>query len=180
MTVRGPASLLAAAAVVAVGAASAQARSPQALTVYAVASHATFVDHADDRARGLNKNPFNADIKTLVPRTEAREKGKGPFPGDEAQLMFKIYRGANLKKQIGSAVDTCTDNFAKHALCRADFNLNDGSLFAAGPVDFGASDFTLAVTGGTGRYTGAHGQVSEGTVGQTAGKNSDRFDFDLG
>jgi hypothetical protein len=151
----------------------------QALTVYAVATKAAFIDHADDRARGNLKNPFNADVKALTP-TKEKEKGGGPYPGDEALLAFKLYSDAHLKKSIGTAVYSCTYNFAKQALCRADFDLKGGSLLASGPVDFNSTHFSLAVTGGTGKYNGAQGEVTEGAGAAPTTANTHRLDFDLG
>jgi hypothetical protein len=164
----------------ALAAASATASSSHTLVLYAVATKATFVDHADDRARGQDKNPFNADIKALGATAKENEKGHGPYPGDEALLVFKLYARPNRTQPIGSAVYSCTYNLAKHALCRADFDLKGGSLFATGPVDFSASDFTIAVISGTGKYVGAFGQVSEGSLVKPLTKNMHRLDFDLG
>src|SRR5581483_5655494 len=121
-------------------AASARAGSPQQVpTLYAVASKVQFIDHADDRQRGLEKNPFNADVKKLDPKAEAQEKGKGPFPGDDALFTFKLYTDASLKKSAGTAVYECVYNFHKHAMCKAVFDLKAGSLFASGPVDFNSA-----------------------------------------
>jgi hypothetical protein len=94
--------------------------------------------------------------------------------------VFTLYARANLTHKVGSAVYSCTYNLAKQALCRADFDLKGGSLFAAGPVDFGSDDFTIAVISGTGRYDGARGQVSEGPLPKRVAKNMHRLDFDLG
>ena len=141
------------------------------LTIYAYATHVRFVNHADDRARGDLHNPFNADTKSLTPVT----KGTGPFPGDTAQYSFKLYRDANLKAGAGSAVYTCTFNFAHHALCTGLYELTAGTMFASGPTDFDSTRFTLAVTGGTGKYLSARGQVSAAP----AAKNAHRLAFVL-
>ncbi len=157
---------------------AAAATSQKTLTLYAVASKYQFIDHADDRARGLVKNPFNADIKQLDPKAKEYEKGHGPYPGDDALFTFKLYSDASLKQRVGSAVYECVYNFNKHAMCNADYDLSKGSLFASGPIDFNSPDFSLAVTGGTGKYLGAHGQVSDGSKVQAA--NTHRVDFELG
>jgi len=124
------------------------------LTIYAVGSKAQFTNHADDRERGLAKNPFNFDMKIQPP------KGKGPQAGDKANYSFKLYSDPSLKKLIGSAVYSCTFNFGHEALCQADFELNNGAMIASGPADFDTTSFTLAVSGGSGKYLGARGQVS--------------------
>jgi hypothetical protein len=130
------------------------------LTIYARATQAQFEDHSDDRTRGFAQNPFNADTKSLAPLTKEKEKGSGPFPGDNALYKFKLYSDAALRKNIGSAVYSCTFNFGHQAICEADFELRSGALLASGPVDFYASTFMLAVNGGTGHYLGARGQVA--------------------
>ncbi len=139
------------------------------LTFYAVVTRAQFVNHADDRARGDAANPFNADTKALAPVSQSREKGKGPFPGDDVLYKFKLYRAPNLKSPVGSAVYTCVYNFSQHALCEGSYQLTAGTMFASGPVDFNSNDFTLAVTGGTGGYIGNRGQVV-----QSSGRSSGR------
>ena len=180
MTVRflGLAAVVATAAALTAGAAN--AGTSGRLTLYAVASKATFVDHADDRARGQAKNPFNADVKALAATAKENEQGHGPYPGDEALLVFKLYARPGLKQPIGSAVYACTYNVAKNALCRADFDLKGGSMFASGPVNFAGTDFTIAVLGGTGKYLGAFGQVSEGSLVKPQVRNMHRLDFELG
>jgi hypothetical protein len=131
-----------------------EATAKRALTIYAVANHAQYADHADDRTRGVFHNPFNVDAK--VPNV----KGTGPQAGDNALYSFKLYSDAAFKKRIGSAVYSCVINFAHRALCEADFQLNGDAMFASGPANFDSSRFTLAVSGGTGSYLGARGQVS--------------------
>ena len=161
-------------------AASARAGSPQQVpTLYAVASKVQFIDHADDRQRGLEKNPFNADVKKLDPKAEAQEKGKGPFPGDDALFTFKLYSDAQHRNSAGTAVYECVYNFHKHAMCKAVFDLKAGSLFASGPVDFNSAHFAMAVTGGTGKYLGAHGQVAD-AYGVETQVNTHRVNFQLG
>jgi len=153
---------LLAAALVALGAASASGRAtaPQKLTIYANATRAQFMDFSDDRTRGIAKNPFNANVDALLPQSEAKQKGGGPYPGDKAVYSFNLYRDAVLRKKIGSAVYVCSFNFNKRAYCSADYELTGGSMFAAGAADFSQKRFTLAVTGGTDKYLGASGQVS--------------------
>jgi hypothetical protein len=152
----------------------------QTLTVYAVASAAQFMDHSDDRARGDGNNPFDADTKALAPVSAAKEKGKGPYPGDDALYSFKLYAGADLKKRIGSATYTCVYNFAQKALCEAFFTLNGSTLFASGPVDFTSTQFTLAVTGGTSKYLGTRGEVASAPAEKPVAKNENRLDFVFG
>ena len=88
----------------------------QQLTIYGKATQVQSIDHSDDRARGVDHNPFNADTKLIVPRMKHKEKGKGTLPGDNALYSFKLYRDSSLQKSVGSAVYSCTFNFAHHAL----------------------------------------------------------------
>jgi hypothetical protein len=154
------------------GANAAPAR--QQFTIYAKATQVQFVNHADDRARGNVTNPFSADTK-LPPPPTANSGKKGARAGDNALLSFKLYRDPSLKKRIGSAVYSCTFNFAHNALCEETFELNDGTMFAAGPVDLDAASFTIAVTGGTSRYFGVRGEINAGP----AGKDAHRLRFVL-
>jgi hypothetical protein len=146
-----------------------EATAMRALTIYAVANRAQYADHSDDRTRSVFHNPFNVDSK--IPNV----KGKGPQAGDNALYSFKLYSDAAFKKRIGSAVYSCVINFAHRALCEADFQLNGDAMFASGPANFDSTRFTLAVSGGTGSYLGARGQVSSApTV-----KNAHRLTFIL-
>jgi hypothetical protein len=139
----------------------------RALTIYAVASQAQYSNHADDRTRAVYSNPFNVDAKT------PRAGGKGPQAGDNALYSFKLYSDSSFKKRIGSAVYSCVFSFAHKALCQANFQLNGSAMFASGPADFDATTFTIAVSGGTGSYVGARGQVSSAP----AAKNAHRLRF---
>jgi hypothetical protein len=152
---------LAGASLAAVHVAAARAAVPtKNLTVYAVASRAQFVDHSDDRARGATKNPFNINVDALLPKSKAKQKGGGPYPGDDVLYAFRLYRDARLTRPLGEADYSCTFSFNKQAFCSADFHLKGGTIFASGPTDFNSTTFRLAVTGGTDRYIAAAGQVA--------------------
>ena len=66
----------------AVGGSARAAAAPQKQTLYAVATTAQFMNHADDRLRGMSTNPFNVTAKGIVIVAKGKEKGNGPFPGD--------------------------------------------------------------------------------------------------
>src|SRR3954451_1477124 len=74
------------------------------LTVYAVATTAQFMNHADDRLRGMSANPFNVNTRALVITAKGQEKGNGPFPGDDILYSFKLYSDPKLEKRAGSAM----------------------------------------------------------------------------
>src|SRR5581483_11942372 len=132
----------------------------RSLVYYAKPTRAQFINHADDRTRGLKVNPFNADV--LPPPPKANTGKKGGRAGDNAFFAFKLYTDPNLTRLVGSATYSCTFNFAHEAICEADFELTHGSMIAMGPAQLGSTftDVVLPVTGGTGRYEGAHGQMT--------------------
>jgi hypothetical protein len=143
-------------AVAASGAAAAQART---LVLYSVAKQEQFVNNADDRTRGVGKNPFG-NYKDVAPVTS--KNATGPFPGDEAIFSFNLYANAALKQRAGAAIFTCHYNFARNAFCDAVFQLaGKGTLLAGGGFNFDATSFTLAVAGGTGSLAGTVGVLRE-------------------
>ena len=144
----------------------------RSLVVYAKTTKLQFLNHADDRARGNTTNPFNADTK-LPPPPKANTGNKGTRAGDNALIQLKLYADPQLTKAIGSAVYSCTFNFAQQATCDADFELSDGSMTGSGPADLLGRQFTLAVIGGTGAYLGARGQMTS----TLAPKSTVRIDF---
>jgi len=131
-------------------------KSAEKLTLYSVATEEQFVNNADDRQRGKGNNPFG-NFKDLTATT--KEHGNGPFPGDEALFEFKVYASKDLKTTTGLAILTCQYNFNKHAFCDGTYQLSGGTLIAAGGLDFNAPSFTLAITGGTGKYRGRTGDL---------------------
>ena len=119
------------------------------------------MNNADDRQRGQGNNPFG-NYKDLTATT--REKGNGPFPGDQALFQFTLYSSSDLKRPVGTAVLTCLYNFRKNAYCAATYTLKGGTLVGAGSLDFNAPTFEIAVTGGTGKYRSATGDVEASPV----------------
>ena len=152
---------------------SAQAAAPRSLTIYARATQAQYINHSDDRERGVAKNPFNVDASKLPP---TKETGTGTQTGDEARYGFKLFSDSAFKRPIGTATYSCRFTQPKLALCEADFQLNDGTMFGSGPARFNTASITLAVSGGSGRYLGARGQVSSAPA---AGKDASRLTFTL-
>lgn len=151
------------------GTASAQARS---FTVYAKPTRAQFVDHNDDRERGNFKNPFDPDLPTPPNANSAKT---GARAGDNAFFSFKLYSDLRLTRQIGSAIYSCTFNFSREAVCQANFSLRGGTMVAMGPAMLTTANILLPVTGGTGRYAGAHGQFTSRSSGQANNAQIIRF-----
>ena len=123
----------------------------QRFVLYAVATRAQYIDFSDGVTRAKYQNPFNVDTKQFQPTTKG---GVAARPGNSALFAFTVYSSADLKKKIGDATYACTFNFNKHAICQVEYELDNGSLFASGPVDFSTLRSTMAVTGGTMAYAG--------------------------
>jgi len=121
----------------------------------------------------MSSNPFNLKAQTLIFNDNGKEKGNGPFPGDDILYGFKLFSDANRSKPAGSAMFTCYYEFVKRATCDAYFDLSRGLVLASGQVRFGGTHFTLGVTGGTKAYFGALGQVGSAP----AARNAQRFDL---
>jgi hypothetical protein len=152
--------------------ASAAARS-RGLSLYAVATRVQYVDYSDGITRAKYQNPFNIDSKKFTPTT-----GKGvASPGNSAFFAFNLYSDSALKHLLGTAIYTCSFNFNNNADCQAEYDLKNGSLFAAGPVDFKSTKTLLAITGGTGTYLGTAGQVV--SLGPTNAKSTSRLQIEL-
>ncbi len=143
--------------------------------IYLKATRLQFLNHADDRARGDVTSPFDPDAK-LTPPTNANSGAKGTRAGDQALFSFKLYADAGLAKPIGTAVYSCTFNFAQQAACDANLELTGGTMFASGPADLITGRFTLAVVGGTSAYLGSRGQLTSAPTGR---KNTTRLDVVL-
>ena len=151
------------------------AQAARTTTVYAVPTTAQFMNHADDRLRGMATNPFNLKAEAVIVNANGKEKGNGPFPGDDILYSFKLYKSPKLDKPAGSAMFTCYYTFAKKATCDSYFELAGGVLLASGQVVFDGTRFVLSVTGGTDRYVGALGEVSA----TPAAKNAERLRLQL-
>ena len=147
----------------------------RSFVLYARATGAQFVNHADDRERGDIINPFNAD--TLPTPPSANSGKKGARAGDNALFTLKLFADANLKRPVGDAVYSCTFNFAQEAVCSATFETRSGTMFAMGPAKLDGTTIVLPVTGGTGQYAGAHGQLTSAAA--TARKNTQLIRFRL-
>ena len=130
--------------------------SSHTLTVYSVAVHEQFINNNDDEARGDVNNPFGTHNTTAA---ATKENGNGPFPGDEAIFTFNLYTSASLKTTAGSAVFVCQYYFDRNAFCHASYQLDGGVLVGAGALSFNTTNFALAITGGSGKFSNQTGDV---------------------
>jgi hypothetical protein len=177
MSTRVPAALLtvAVAATVAVPVAQATTQARRSFVLYAKPTRAQFINHADDRARGNFTNPFG----DLLPTPKNANSGKpGARAGDNALFTLKLYSDAKLKRLVGTAAYSCTVNFGGQAICDGQFEFDaGGSMIAMGPADLKSGDFVLPVTGGTGRYARAHGQLTSTSAGKKTSTQVIRFEL---
>jgi hypothetical protein len=150
------------------------ATKPHELTAYTRAINQAFIDNTDSSGTGAKNNPFGT--KMTPPSAAGSEAAKGPFPGDEAIYSFAVYKDAKLTQNIGTAVYTCTYAFDKNGVCNANFQLNGGTVIGTGTVDFTATTFELAVTGGAGLYSSAAGDVTA----DPSGAHAQRLVFTIG
>ena len=153
--------------------ASGASQGSQNLRIYAVPATVQFMNHADDWLRGMSTNPFKLKAEVVILGKNGKEKGNGPFPGDDILYSFKLFADAKRTKPVGTAMFTCYYEFVKRATCDSYFDLAQGLLLASGQVRFGGTHFTLGITGGTNAYFGALGQVDS----VPAAGNAQRFDL---
>ncbi|MBV8395839.1 MAG: hypothetical protein JO064_06225 [Actinobacteria bacterium] len=142
------------AAAVAVG----SARAAQTLVIYSVATHEQFLNHSDDRARGVGNNPFGS-FKDSTGPSGKETAGNGPFAGDRSIFTFAVFGTDGVQNPIGSATFACEYVFDKNAFCNAVYVLPGGRLLGTGYFNFNAKTFSVSITGGTGKYAGAIGQL---------------------
>jgi hypothetical protein len=172
---RLPAALLAVAVAGAVAAplalSATQAR--RSFVLYAKPTRALFVNHNDDRERGNFTNPFG----DLLPTPRNANSGKeGARAGDNALFTLKLYSDRKLKRLVGTAAYHCTVNFGQQAICEGQFDFGrSGTMVAMGPADLKSGDLVIPVTGGTGRYAGAHGQLTSTSQGKKTSTQVLRF-----
>ena len=144
----------------------------RSIVFYAKPTKAQFISHSDDRERGNFTNPF-ADI---LPTPKNANSGKeGARAGDNAIFSLKLYSDAKLTHAVGTAAYHCTVNFGQQAVCDGQFQFGNGTMIATGPADLKSGNFVIPVTGGTGRYASAHGQLSSMSAGAKTNTQIIRF-----
>jgi len=114
--------------------ASGASSAAQKLTIYAVPATVQFMNHADDRLRGMSTNPFKLKSEAVILGQGGKEKGNGPFPGDDILYGFKLFADTKRSKPIGTAMFTCYYTLVKRATCDSYFDLARGLLLASGPL----------------------------------------------
>ena len=84
---------------------------------------------------------------------------KGDSAGDVLAFANPIFDAAN-KHHVGSANGSCVRSAAGKAYdCQWSVSLKGGQIMVQGPF-YDTKDSTLTITGGTGKYVGAQGQMT--------------------
>ena len=95
-------------------------------------------------------------------------------PGDEFIIRFNLLDQHGKKAGWGEVV--CTQVIGPRSQCQATARLDGGDLTVSGLNPFVGKQFTLAITGGTGRYDRARGQLTRIGTGRYTAR--DVFDLD--
>lgn len=82
-------------------------------------------------------------------------------PGDKAVFATPLFDLSNTT-QLATAYGECTQVSAARSpnQCVISIELTDGVITMQGVIDFSETESSVAITGGTGRYRGASGQVN--------------------
>jgi allene oxide cyclase len=84
----------------------------------------------------------------------------GPTPGDQAVGTSDLFRDAHFKHKAGSVSIACTVVTAQELECGATGHLRGGDVQVNGVVPLETKPASLAITGGTGKFRGANGQIT--------------------
>ena len=118
------------------------------LTLYSVAEQEQFIDHADDESAAQART-----LRQLSGHFAVCGLREGAVPGDAAFFSFNVYSTAALTRGSVWRCSAASTTSTRTRYCDAAFELNGaGTLIASGGFNFNSSAFTLAVTGGLGRY----------------------------
>jgi hypothetical protein len=164
--------LLASLAATAASGAGAAPAGQRKLVLYSVATASQYVNNKDDRERGQGANPFG----NFHDASATTKQAKGPFPGDESMFQFAIYAKPSLGAKIGSAQFACLYNFNHNVFCDVSYKLQGGTIAGSGTFNLDAPKFTLAVTGGSGKYSNLRGDLEVAP----AAHHAERLSFTLG
>jgi hypothetical protein len=126
-------------------------------------------DDDSDRRGGDNDDVRVIDLTAkLLQSAEIDEGEPGPSVGDRFVFSDEIFRGG---KKVGiDGIDCVVVLFVPGedpegepeqavAQCSATVSLPEGQITAQGLADFTETEQTIAITGGTGKYRTAHGEV---------------------
>ena len=112
-----------------------------------------------------NGNAFQLTGKAIAPPTNLDLGAPGPSVGDQQIISMDVFKG---DKRVGESHVVCTTVRAGIVQCDNVTNLPGGQIVATGLVTDAqeeTSPFTQAITGGTGVYRNAHGQLTVSEAG---------------
>ena len=112
-----------------------------------------------------NGNAFQLTGKVVAPPTNLDLGAPGPSVGDQQIISMDVFKG---DKRVGESHVVCTTVRAGIVQCDNVTSLPGGQIVAAGLVTDAQeeqSPFTQAITGGTGYYRNAHGQLTVSEAG---------------
>jgi len=112
-----------------------------------------------------NGNAFQLTGKAIAPPTNLDLGAPGPSVGDQQIISMDVFKG---DKRVGESHVVCTTVRAGIVQCDNVTNLPGGQIVATGLVTDAQeeqSPFTQAITGGTGFYRNAHGQLTVSEAG---------------
>ena len=119
-----------------------------------------------------SNNPQHQAIRVVAIVTELNlvaVSSKGPSLGDEIVFAEKLLQGG---KQVGheGAVCTTVSLERQEAQCVATYSFGGGQITAQALITLDSTaPYAGAITGGTGKYEGAKGEVHVATVSNTEG-----------
>ena len=108
---------------------------------------------------------FEVTGKAIAPPTMIDLGTPGPSAGDQQIISMDVFKGA---KKVGESHVVCVTVRAGIVQCDNVTNLPGGQIVATGLVTDAqeeTSPFTQAITGGTGAYRNAHGQLTVSEAG---------------
>jgi hypothetical protein len=112
-----------------------------------------------------NGNTFQLTGKAIAPPTNIDLGTPGPSAGDQQIISMDVFKGA---KRVGESHVVCVTVRAGIVQCDNVTNLPGGQIVATGLVtdeQEEQSPFIQAITGGTGAYRNAHGQLTVSEAG---------------
>jgi len=112
-----------------------------------------------------NGNTFELTGKVVAPPANIDLGVPGPSVGDQQIISMDVFKGA---KRVGESHVVCVTVRAGIVQCDNVTNLPGGQIVATGLVTDAQeeqSPFIQAITGGTGAYRNAHGQLTVSEAG---------------
>jgi hypothetical protein len=140
----------------------------------AVVASAAMTASAKDRSGGPPVDTFRFQLRAVADSQEGQVDlpPEGPSLGDEFVTADDVIDGSD--KMIGHTNGVCklTSTVRGEYQCAQTLYLRNGSVELAMGAGGGTSVFTLAVTGGTGRWAGARGEATLRALDENASRST--------